>query len=366
MLDLGRHIFRIFRAFSAWWLGELAALVPAGVRHAFAGSSRKMVLEYTGQEIIVGLESGGGYRELGRVNSAPGEPPPRPPDIAEFTRKAGSGRSNVAIALPAAKVLRRLLRLPLPAEDNLREVLGFEMDRHTPFTPRDVYYDFRVTGRDADEGWIEIELAVVPRPEVDRVIEVTRTLGFEPLSVEIAGDGARPDVSFNLLPGDPDHDNGDRGNRLSAALGALALVLLGVAVYIPIDRERVAAERLMDRVAAARSVAEEADRLRAEIERAVELGGFLVDEKRQTPAIIDVLAELTRILPDDTWLLHLRLRGDDMVATGYSARAADLLGLVERSPRFENAKFRSIVAQDTNIGLERFQLSANISREETP
>ena len=52
-----------------------------------------------------------------------------------------------------------------------------------------------------------------------------------------------------------------------------------------------------------------------------------------------------------------------MVIAGYSARASDLVGVIEQSPYFQDATFRSIVAQDVNVGLERFQLSANVERE---
>ena len=54
---------------------------------------------------------------------------------------------EVILCLPADKVLTRTLTLPLATEENLREVLAFQMDRQTPFTVEQVYYDYGVVAR---------------------------------------------------------------------------------------------------------------------------------------------------------------------------------------------------------------------------
>ena len=351
------------RAFFAWWFGELAAVVPSGVRRAVRGTSRTLLLEFAEEEIVVSYEAGGDSRELGRIDASLRDHAPRRRAMSKLTRKIGRGRTNATIRLPRNKVLQKSIRLPLATEENLREVLGFEMDRHTPFKSGDVFYDYRVIERDDEAQQIEVELAVAPRAVVDSAMAETRDFGLDPVSVEIAGDDTTGDDVFNLLPPEQDDGKGGHGGRLTIVLGLLALVLGALAVYIPIDRERSEAVHLLDRVAAAKAEAELVARLRDEIDETIEASGFLVDKKRQAPAVIELLAELTRLFPDDTWLLQFQLRGSNMVIAGYSARASDLVGVIEQSPYFQDAKFRSIVAQDVNVGLERFQLSANVERE---
>ena len=354
------------RAFFAWWFGELAAVVPSRLRRLVTGTSQKLVLEFVAEEVVVGSDTAGDYRELGRIDTSLREPAPRRGAMATLTRTLGRGRTNATIRLPQDKILQKSVRLPLATEENLREVLGFEMDRHTPFKSGEVFYDHRLIARDDEAQQIVVELAVAPRAVVESALGETRAFGLDPVAVEIAGDDASGDNAFNLLPLEQDDGRGGNGGRLTIVLGLLALLLGALAVYIPIDRERREAELLLDRVATAGAEAELAARLRDEINETIKVGGFLVDKKSQAPAVIELLDELTRLFPDDTWLLQFQLRDSNITVAGYSDRASDLVGVIEQSPYFQDAEFRSIVAQDVNVGLERFQISAHVERESAP
>ena len=54
----------------------------------------------------------------------------------------------------------RRVTMPAATEENLRQVLGFEMDRLTPLRADEVYFDYRVVSRDAAAGQIAVQLAV--------------------------------------------------------------------------------------------------------------------------------------------------------------------------------------------------------------
>lgn len=347
-------------AFFAWWFGELAALVPAPVRRTFSRDSKKLVLEFTGKEIVVGLESGNSVREIGRLDASDADPWTLGKTVPRLFRKARKGGVDVAIRLPANQVLRKTVRLPLAAEDNLREVISFEMDRQTPFEASEVYYDYRMGARDTDAQFVEVELVVAPRRIVDAAVEKVAGWGLQPVIVDIAGDGSSPDNTLNLIRQERNRNTAGPGGVLMILLTALAVILFAAAAYVPIDQQRRVAESLHDRVVEARAEAASADRLREEIERITKDARFLVDKKRHSPAAIRIVDELTRILPDGSWLLQLQVRGSEIVIAGYSATASDLIGLIEQSPLFGNAKFRSIVTQDAKVGLERFNLSADI------
>ena len=49
--------------------------------------------------------------------------------------------------LPAGSALQRRLLLPAAAADRLRDVIGFEIDRQTPFSADSVRFDTRVLER---------------------------------------------------------------------------------------------------------------------------------------------------------------------------------------------------------------------------
>ena len=86
-------------------------------------------------------------------------------------------------------------------------------------------------------------------------------------------------------------------------------------------------------------------------------------QKKQTmPARIDLLQELTLLLPNDTWLERWQVKGDAMQIIGQSAKASALIGIVEASPLFVDAAFISPVTTDPRTNKERFVLSARIGR----
>ena len=62
--------------------------------------------------------------------------------VAEFRRLQASIQNpalRAIFCIPESSTLTRNLSLPAAAEDNLRQVLGFEMDRQTPFKADQVH-----------------------------------------------------------------------------------------------------------------------------------------------------------------------------------------------------------------------------------
>ena len=56
--------------------------------------------------------------------------------------------------------------VPAAARERLRDVLGFEIERQTPFAPADVLYDGRLL-QVRDDGQLQVELVVLPRAQFE-------------------------------------------------------------------------------------------------------------------------------------------------------------------------------------------------------
>ena len=70
--------------------------------------------------------------------------------------------------------------------------------------------------------------------------------------------------------------------------------------------------------------------------------------------------ELTRLLPDNTWLVRARLQGDKLVLSGYSSAASSLIGSLESSKALSQVRFSSPVTLDRRVERERFDITANV------
>ena len=351
-------LLRELTAFWTWWTAELSGLLPKSVRAALLPGVERLYLQLDGDEIITSRVTRESTDELGRYPLA--QQSLNPLQAQELEELAGRTR-EVVLCLPADKVLVKTLTLPLVAEENLREVLGFEMDRQTPFTLDQVYYDHIVAGRDSGKGTLDVELVVTPRQYLDDLVSRLAGIGFQPHQASICRGQNMTALAINLLPREARQRRPDAARYLNLALAVIALILLLGVIALPIVNKLHVINALEARSDIVTGKAEVTRRLREEVERLSADARFLVDKKRATPLALEIINELTRILPDDTWLNRLDIKGREVQIQGQSASAAALIPLIASSDLLRNPSFRSPVTQIPRSNTERFHLSAEIA-----
>lgn len=348
--------------FLEWWFEELSGLVPERIRRALRRGERILVLDFSARELVLREFRGDRCREVGRlllerVGTAGWEG-----SAKALVRKVRLKNAELAVRLPADAGLRKTLDLPSTAESELREALFFQIDRQTPFAPEEVYFDYRVKRGQAEANRLMTELTVVPRERVDEAVETVARWGLQATIVDVATDDPNAPPRLNLLS-ETKHEKTTRNwSALNGLLALIALALAAAAVYIPLERQRGVVDDLSEKVAVAKSEAEEAAKLRQELEQVIEYGRFLAKQKQQAPSVLRVLDELTRIVPDDTWVYQLDIGRGEIRIAGYSSAASSLIGLISESPWFRRPQFRSPVTQDPRTGLERFNCSFELEK----
>ncbi len=158
-------------AFFAWWFGELAGLMPGWMRRLLQGRGNGALIIDISDGIVISRASGHSGAEIGRVASIPSDPDAEAREISALLARANRRGGHVILRLPAGNALRKTLDLPIAAAENLRQVLTFEMDRQTPFTASQVYFDYQIIRRDNAGGRLSVELTAVPRAEVDAALK---------------------------------------------------------------------------------------------------------------------------------------------------------------------------------------------------
>jgi general secretion pathway protein L len=78
------------------------------------------------------------------------------------------------------------------------------------------------------------------------------------------------------------------------------------------------------------------------------------------PPLVAVIDELSRQVPDGSWLTSFSISGPDIVLEGVSPSAAAISLGLGRNPAFEAARFRSPISRDSVNGLEHFHLGLTI------
>ena len=275
---------------------------------------------------------------------------------AERLRAGQEHAPRQVLMLPAGRTLRRRLTLPLAAEEHLASVLAFEMDRQTPFRADQIYFDHRIQKRDPAARTMLVELLAVPRAVLDELLQKVGNLPLDAADVAIA----ELPAGFNLLPAERRARRVDKRLRVNLILGATAVALIWLVMWQSLALREQAIEHLNEDKAQSSAAAMQSAELKRQLRDAIEGASFLADKKAEQAVTVDVLAEITRLVPDDTWLERLSFIGNQVQLQGQSARADKLIGILTDSRCLSKPQFQGIIQPDGATGKERFSLAADL------
>jgi general secretion pathway protein L len=271
----------------------------------------------------------------------------------------GAPLSRLRLLLPRENVIVRRVDLPQMSAARMRQAVELQVDRLSPFKADDVRTAVRVAGFDHEKGQASVDVAIVPLTRVRPIEQRLRAIGLAPSVVDVEGEsGDGQGFDFGVPP-TPEELR--RRRTLNLGLGFVALIVWFFAFYAWSDAGKREIERWEGRIAALRPEAERSAALRQQVEGTI--APVLRANEHQPDAVLSVLLELTRVLPDSARVLDLKLEGDAVSLSGLAANAPDLIGLLEKSPRFREVKFVSPVVRKSETGVERFEIAMKLERE---
>ena len=336
-----------------WWRAGLLAWLPRSVRSRLTPSTRRLVIAVDDRGWALWREEAGSMQELERLDAV----------SPDWNMVAGRRKTDpscpLVLRFPAGQALVRSVTLPLAAEKNLRQVAGFELDRLTPFTAAQAYYDVVVVERRPEQRRLRVELTALPCAGVDPVLTHLRQRNLMPDVLDRVG--GSPEL--NLLPPEQRPRRNIWQRRLHLLIPAISLLLVAVAVALPVLQQRRLAIAMTARINQAQQVVKQTQELRDQLDQVIAASQIPAQKKQTLPARIDLLRELTLLLPNDTWLERWQVKGDTVQIIGQSAKASALIGVIEASPLFVDAAFMSPITTDPRTNRERFVLGARIGRE---
>ncbi|WP_395606578.1 type II secretion system protein GspL [Pseudomonas sp. B22129] len=252
-------------------------------------------------------------------------------------------------------VLLQTVQLPLAAARNLSTVVGYELDRFTPFDAEQLYFVAHLQQRTA--AHLEVTLVAILREHLDRILADCAALGLHPYRVDAAG------LGIDLLPAPLRPRKQPRGKGLQRSLPWLCGALLIAAMLLWLnDRQRVvdamraSVERQQIQVA-------EVHALRQQLLNTRGAAQYLTRHKLAQPPLAALLNDLTTCLPADTWLDQLDVKDGEVSLSGQSAKASGLITRLKGCRRLENAQFEGVIQPDAHTGKDRFALRAHLRQE---
>ncbi len=358
-MNLDSNIEFDLRRFFRWWGRELQFLVPEKLRQWLSNQSGQVYLTIANEQL-----------HFSRVKEGENHPLVSIP----FDDQISSSYQRLKAIQPELETARCILRLndrqaigkilylPLAAKENLRQVVGFELDRYMPFKSDEVYFAVKNLGK-ADNGQLQVLLVVTPQQRLNTLVAELNSAGIYPIAADYAempNDFEQDYEPYNLLPEQLRPVGSPVVRFTTGSIAAIALLLFVAVLVFPVWHESREVEVLREQIGELEKDARLVQARQLEIDEIVNETGRLLKTKSSMPPLTELINTLSKLIPDDTWLTHLQYNDARLQMQGQSPTASVLIGVLEASPLFVNARFVSPLTQDRRTGMERFQISVEV------
>jgi general secretion pathway protein L len=189
--------------------------------------------------------------------------------------------------------------------------------------------------------------------------------------VALRDDAAHSAAPLDLLPSEQRGERESSTQRLAQRGLALAvLLLLAGALLLPIVQKRQTVIALNPLLNKARQEAQATDSIARELEKQVADYNFLLARKHGTYPVLAFIEEITRLMPDNTWVQQLDVKTAGKVrevqVTGETSSSSKLIEILEGSTLLQNAAPRGTVTRGSQAGTERFMIAAETRARAQP
>jgi Tfp pilus assembly protein PilN len=145
--------------------------------------------------------------------------------------------------------------------------------------------------------------------------------------------------------------------------GMLCAVLLLTMIIYVMTPLRLAEKRIheLDRqIALRRDEVNKVDVVKKEIDAIQNEMTIIEQFKSKRPVVLNILRELTLLLPKGSWLSRVRITETTVDIEGYAASATELLPKLEASNYLKKVEFASPTFRDIRANAERFMIKMEI------
>ncbi|MGR9013440.1 MAG: PilN domain-containing protein [Gammaproteobacteria bacterium] len=366
MANLNSTINLDVKKFFRWWRRELEFLVPEKIKRLVNEQQSFIIVRPEGNQLALTYAGNGVAEPLAVLERNASGAAQYKTLLSKDDRLA---KANLILRLTGQEAIQKELALPAAVKENLYQVVAYEIDRYTPFQTEQVYFSVKVLEVENEPGQIRVMLVLTPRETLDALYEDIKAMGMSPLFVDYEAtpnDLEQCYDGYNLLPEHLREKTANTPRLIYTALVATVLLLLGAVLVLPVWFEYQTVNALQEKIAAVEKDAKGVKALQMEIDAMIEETQLLIAEKNTMPMVIDILNTLSALIKDDTWLAYAQYSDGHLQIQGESPAASTLIGVLEDSKLFDNARFVSPVTQDKASGQERFQITVDVTPTVAP
>lgn len=324
----------------SWWGSELSSMLPAFMRPRAPKVHATLFLNQNGELEVLRATKG-------RLRAASDDVP------SVFLAKLARRRpgAHVRLKVPASLCLERRIEVPKAARRKAEAILDLDLERATPFRAADVF-SAHMLEPSQRPGWLTAVQLIAKRKSVEPAIRDIEAFGLKVASLDCGHTSGKTAIAVDLMASDRAAQKKPAGGF--AAMSLLAVALTMSLVYVELNRRESAVAALDAELATVHQRVSEAQASSAAtaetLKRAQAVTAFADGRK---PAV-EILDELTRLLPDDTWLEAFKLDGGAIEITGFAKSASAIVPVLDRSSAFKDVEPMAPITFDGVTAKEHF------------
>ncbi len=364
-IDLQQKIVANADGLLRWWLHELHGMCPGKLRERFAVGDAFYLIEVVDSRATVcyGTEYRVGQKVEIDLTLPEVEQLRLLNNIAVVDQRA---LRKATVLIADNKLLTRHVHLPLAVEPDLANVLNYELDRLTPYAVDKVFFAYKVEKRDVAGGTIVVRLVLVEKWYLEHVVSQVENLQLTVSAVCPASgfDFARHSETsraINLLPAVCRPPAEALLSKSSKKLLLATVMMLISVLLLPVYYHQERIEEIRQDISSFEKKAIQISEKRGELARTLDIRDSLIERKNKGLTKVEVLHQLTHIVPDHTWVTRVGVENGELKIDGESEKASTMIELMESQAAFRDVEFVSPITKNVRTGKERFQIKAKLA-----
>jgi len=147
---------------------------------------------------------------------------------------------------------------------------------------------------------------------------------------------------------------------LTGFLTLVIVICLAAYLFVPIQTEKDQLKEIDRQINMRKEEVRNVERIKSDMEILKKQMALVNNFRHDKPLCIDLVKELTLVMPKNAWLTRMRLAGPQVNIEGYAPSATSLIQLLEGSKYFQKAEFSSPTFRDGRMNMDRFQIKMDI------
>lgn len=343
---------RLISLFLRWWAAELQAcandlmgvFLPRRRRvwNVYWDAARLLIVDENAPESKVVVEIPCGHW---------------PETIPAELTLAREQSNRVCIFVCPRSAFVRQVEVPFAVLPHLDSAIALQLPKLLPLDANELLTDFEVAASDPTNRTASIDLVALKKADVNPLLERLRAWGLQIVSTHL-GEPAASTHRFRFAA--------DGAFGRSIKLRRSDRILIGVAAILGLACASAAAtESYRSQVSLQRAKAETRAPASAAMAHRQALLGRLepfvaLAQLEAEPSATALVAELTMLVPQNTWLTTLELKDRHVRLVGVSPNSGNVVKLISSSLLLSNIALRSSTSLGIGTGLDRFELTADL------